>query len=199
MYLASQDQMARKYFKYNNFSDEELTLLLNRKEHNLALEELYKRYGHLVFGLCIKYFKQKEDAEDMTISVFMKLKDKIAGKSIDSFKSWLYIVAKNECLMKLRKKRYDHVVIKEELLPETTNQKNEKLNEELQYKQLEAAINELTEEQALAIKAFYFESKSYKEISEEQSLPLKKVKSAIQNGKRNLRIKLEQNDLFKSA
>lgn len=191
--------MARQRRKYQAARDEQLAIWLSEGQSNIALNELYKRYGHLVFGLCLKYFKQREDAEDMTMQIFSKLKKKTAQKTIDSFKSWLYIVAKNECLMELRKKRYDHVVVNEELLPETTDQKKDKLNEELQYTQLEASIEKLTDEQAMAIKAFYLEGKSYKEISEEQSLPLNKVKSAIQNGKRNLRIKLEQNDLFKSA
>jgi RNA polymerase sigma-70 factor (ECF subfamily) len=191
--------MTRKERKYQAASDEQLSIWLNEGQTNTALGELYKRYSHLVFGLCLKYFKNQEDAEDMTMNIFSKLEKKTANKSIESFKSWLYTVAKNECLMKLRKKRYDHIEVNEELMPETEGQKKEKLNEELQYKQLEEAIEELTDEQAKTIKAFYLESKSYKEISEALSMPLKKVKSAIQNGKRNLRIKLEQNDLFKSA
>lgn len=191
--------MKLKKDKYSVASDEELVGFLSENESNLALNELYKRYGHLVFGLCLKYLKQKEDAEDLTMNIFTKLKKKSSGKSIDSFKSWLYTVSKNECLMLLRKKRYDHIEVKEELITATPEGSGEKLNKELQYEKLESAIEELKEEQALTIRQFYLENKSYQEISEKLNLTLKKVKSAIQNGKRNLRIKLEQNDLFKSA
>ena len=191
--------MALKKRKYHKSSDEELIELLTDDQSNMVINELYKRYGHLVFGLCLKYLKQKEDAEDLTMNIFSKLKNKVQGKSIDSFKSWLYTVSKNECLMLLRKKRYDHVEVNEELISSTTSIENEKLNKELQYKELESAINELNKEQALAIHHFYLENKSYQEISEKFDIPLKKIKSAIQNGKRNLRIKLENNDLFKSA
>ena len=191
--------MTRKQRKYQLASDEELGLILSKGKDNLALTEIYKRYGHLVFGLCLKYFKQREDAEDMTTYIFTKLQDKIADKTIDSFKSWLYIVAKNECLMKLRKKSYNHLEIKEELISSNSDHDVDKLNQELKYEELEAAIGELEDEQALVIKQFYLEQQSYKSISESYSIPLKKVKSAIQNGKRNLRIKLEQHDLFKSA
>tara|TARA_B100000508_G_scaffold118450_1_gene98604 strand:+ start:119094 stop:119666 length:573 start_codon:yes stop_codon:yes gene_type:complete len=190
--------MSRKLKKYKRFSDEELAQILSNKNDQLALTEIYNRYGHLVFGLCLKYFKQKEDAEDMTVHVFTKLQAKLVGKHLDSFKSWLYVVAKNECLMRLRKKNYDHVQIKEEIVNEE-EEHVDKLNQELKYEELEAAIDTLKEEQAEAIKLFYLQQKTYKEISEIQNSPLKKVKSAIQNGKRNLRIKLEKNDLFKSA
>lgn len=191
--------MTLKKRKYKSASDEELVRLLSDDQSGLALNELYKRYGHLVFGLCIKYLKQQEDAEDMTMSIFMKLKKKSSGQSINSFKSWLYTVSKNECLMILRKKRYDHVEVKEELIESSPDGTSEKLNEELQYEELESAIDELSEEQALTIRQFYLKNQSYQEISVKYDIPVKKVKSAIQNGKRNLRIKLEQNDLFKSA
>lgn len=191
--------MTRKQKKYQRASDEELALILSKGKNNPVLAEIYRRYGHLVFGLCLKYFKQREDAEDMATQVFTKLQTKIAGKTIDSFKSWLLIVAKNECLMKLRKKSYDHMEIKEELISEDTISASDKLNQELKYEELEAAIDQLEDEQALVIKQFYLKQQSYKSISESFDIPLKKVKSAIQNGKRNLRIKLEQHDLFKSA
>jgi RNA polymerase sigma-70 factor (ECF subfamily) len=99
----------------------------------------------------------------------------------------------------LRKKSYNHLEIKDELLSDPSDALTDKLNQELKYEELESAINELEDEQALAIKQFYLEQQSYKSISESFNIPLKKVKSAIQNGKRNLKIKLEQHDLFKSA
>lgn len=191
--------MTRKQKKYQRASDEELALILSKGKNNFVLAEIYQRYGHLVFGLCLKYFKQREDAEDMATQIFTQLQTKIEGKSIDSFKSWLYIVAKNECLMKLRKKKYDHMEIKEELVSASPHEYEDKLNQELKYEELESAINQLDSEQALVIKQFYLKQQSYKSISESFDIPLKKVKSAIQNGKRNLRIKLEQHDLFKSA
>jgi RNA polymerase sigma-70 factor (ECF subfamily) len=191
--------MKLKKGKYTVATDKELVGFLSDNQSNLALNELYARYGHLVLGLCLKYLKQKEDAEDLTMNIFIKLKKKSSGKSIDSFKSWLYTVSKNECLMLLRKKRFDHIEVKEELLSEDSANSKDKLNEELKYEELEYAISELKEEQAVTIRQFYLENKSYQEISAKLEISLKKVKSAIQNGKRNLRIKLEQNDLFKSA
>jgi RNA polymerase sigma-70 factor (ECF subfamily) len=191
--------MINRRKKYQRASDEDLAAILSKEENNLALAEIYRRYGHLVLGLCLKYLKQPADAEDMASHIFTQLQKKLADKRIDTFKSWLFIVSKNECLMKLRKKSYNHIAIKEELLSEPSDQQTDKLNQELKYEELEDAINELEEEQALVIKQFYLEQQSYKSISESFNIPLKKVKSAIQNGKRNLRIKLEQHDLFKSA
>ena len=191
--------MINRRKKYQLASDEDLAKFLSKGENRHALAELYRRYGHLVYGLCLKYFKQQADAEDMASHIFIQLQKKLAGKTIDSFKSWLFIVSKNECLMKLRKKSYNHLEIKDELLSDPLERESDKLNQELKYEELEAAINELEDDQSLAIKQFYLEQQSYKSISETFNIPLKKVKSAIQNGKRNLRIKLEQHDLFKSA
>lgn len=191
--------MKRKAFKYKRYADEELVEVLVKNSDKRALEELYLRYGHLVFGLCMKYLKHRENAEDLTSQLFIKLPEKLQGSTIQSFKSWLYTVTKNECLMLLRKKTINTVEANEERIYSENDGLHEKLNQELKYEELENAIDSLSEEQSIVIKAFYLKQQSYKLISENYNLPIKKVKSAIQNGKRNLRIILEEHDLFKSA
>lgn len=191
--------MKRKAFKYKRYADEDLVEVLVKNSDKRALEELYLRYGHLVFGLCMKYLKHRENAEDLTSQLFIKLPEKLQGSTIQSFKSWLYTVTKNECLMLLRKKTINTVEANEERIYSENDGLHEKLNQELKYEELENAIDSLSEEQSIVIKAFYLKKQSYKLISEKYNLPIKKVKSAIQNGKRNLRIILEEHDLFKSA
>lgn len=178
--------------KYRQLSDKELIDLYvtDRCSHTLPL--LYERYGHLVMGSCMKYLKQVENAEDVTMHIFGELGSKLLRHDIQHFKSWLYQVTRNECLQFLRKhKPGSHAMIDQlaQPIPEETEQ-TMVLEEHLQL--LEAAIPELKKEQQDCIRLFYLEQKSYNEISEQLSLSLNAVKSAIQNGKRNLRIKMER-------
>lgn len=182
--------------KYKGIDDATLIATFKESASNRVLNELYVRYGHLVFGTCLKYMKNKEDAEDITMVIFEQLPDKLRKSDIQYFKSWLYRVTCNECLMLLRKKGLptsDVPVEEQSIATDTTADLKE---EQLQL--LEAAIDTLSEEQKQTIQLFYIEGKTYQEISEITGLEMKKIKSAIQNGKRNLKIKLEDRNEFKS-
>ncbi len=179
-------------------SDAELIewVKLDRKE---AIAELFQRYSILVFGLCLKYHKNKQIAEDETMDIFEKLGDKIKRSEINNFKNWLYSVTRNECLMSLRRKGLDESDIDGALL--TAEDKGEEdlrlleLNEK-KIALLEKAINELKKEQKQCVELFYLKRKSYDEVSNLTGFELKKVKSYIQNGKRNLKLILEQDGEF---
>ena len=90
--------------KYKSLSDEELLSLYKEKQASEVLGEYYQRYGHLVMGTSMKYLRNKFDAEDLVMNLFEKLPNKLMSHNIANFKSWLYMVTKNECLMLLRKK-----------------------------------------------------------------------------------------------
>ncbi len=187
----------RKRATYHHLSDEELVLNFRKDGSNEILGEIYKRYGHLVMGTCMKYLKNQADAEDMTMTLFERLPHKLANHSIERFKSWLYMVTKNECLMLLRKKGDLSTELTKEL--EASDEMHAVEAKEIQYELLEDAIKELKDEQRKCIELFYIESKSYQEITSLLQLDMKKVKSAIQNGKRNLKLILENRNEFKSA
>jgi len=181
-----------KFFKrnsYNSYSDEEvISLYLNNKESTI-IDELYKRYSHLVFGVCFKYLKQKENAEDTTLDIFHQLGDKIEKHTIQNFKSWLFTMTKNACLMQLRKKNphlieIDNAVVSEDY---EDSLKSKEINE-LKLNLLEEALINLNTDQSFCIRAFYLEKKSYDEIVKNSNYSLNEVKSFIQNGKRNLKI-----------
>jgi len=187
----------RKRTTYHQLSDEELVSLYRDKSSTDIVGEIYKRYGHLVMGTCMKYLKNQADAEDMTMNIFEKLPHKLNNHSIERFKSWLYMVTKNECLMLLRKKGHVSTEITKEL--EAQEELHIAEAKEIQYEILEEAIQELKEDQRKCIELFYIQSKSYQEITTLLKLDIKKVKSAIQNGKRNLKLTLEKRNEFKSA
>jgi RNA polymerase sigma-70 factor (ECF subfamily) len=181
--------------KYHKYSDEELVEKIQQEQDMYCVGVLYERYGHLVFGLALKYLKNRNDAEDLTAHVFESLFNKLQKHNVQHFKSWLYMLSKNECLMILRKQNpqgdYDLTFIQDE---EVSGKFEEK---EIKLELLEEKIGFLKDEQQQCVRLFYLEEKSYQQVSDELKLPLSKVKSAIQNGKRNLKILLEQHHEFK--
>ena len=167
-----------------------------------VLGELYARYMHLVYGVCLKYFKEPEKAKDTVIEIYEKIQAEIYRHEIKNFKSWLYVVTKNYCLMELRKTKKGELVLVEndEKLAgfmETDAELHpiDKERDDTLEKALADCIARLKEEQQKCINLFYFENLCYREIAEQLKIEEKKVKSFIQNGKRNLKICLEgQND-----
>lgn len=184
----------RRHKRYGNLSDLELIQLYKQEENAFTIPLLYERYSHLVLGTCIKYLKRYEDAEDTTMKIFGELNQKIEKHTIQHFKSWLYQVTKNECLIHLRKQKTHQTPIHENLLQAETHELEELNDRELKLIKLEQAIQHLKDEQRICIELFYLKDKSYQEISEELNIPLNTVKSSIQNGKRNLKIWMENHE-----
>ena len=160
---------------------------------------LYKRYSHLVLGLSIKYLKDKDDAKDAVMQIFEKLLSDLLKHNIEYFKSWLYTFSKNHCLMTIRTqqsklKKERNLQINADFFMETEDglHLNKAEEKEKQYTALEKAIEELNADQKKCISLFYLKEKSYIEIVDITGYSMNEVKSFIQNGKRNLKIKLER-------
>ncbi len=182
--------------KYANYSDAELIRAFLEKEDTSYIGVLYARYGHLVLGLCYKYLKNKDEAEDMTMHVFESLMHDLKKHSIQYFKSWLYTYSKNHCLMKLRK---DQSLLKKQSDLKYSQQMDVENEEDLHLHEeketmlhlLDKALTNLNEEQRWCVTLFYKENKSYVEIQEITGYSANEVKSFLQNGKRNLKLKME--------
>lgn len=182
----------RKKIKF--LKDEELVVLYKKIKEKRIVDELYKRYSHLVLGTCMKLLKNKMDAEDLTIYIFSNLESKILTHEINYFKSWLYIVVRNECYMILRKNQPVKVEINDNFpLIESTQSEEDKDQElELQLMRLDKALEKLKSSQKMCIELFYLHKKSYEEIVKITGFTNLQVKSNIQNGKRNLRLIIEK-------
>ena len=138
----------------------------------------------------MKYLKNVMDAEDITMNIFETLSSKIRSHEIKYFKSWLYMVTKNSCQMKLRKKGLSTTELGgNEMMEED---ESEAIEKEALLEALEQVIEELKEPQQTCIKLFYLDQLSYQEIAQKLNLELKKVKSAIQNGKRNITLRMTE-------
>ena len=180
----------KKLFK--TISDEELCVIIKSNSSKDVIAEFYQRYGHLVLGVCMKYLKNKMDAEDMTIDIYSKLQQKILKSDIKYFKSWLYTLVKNECLMKLRKKQMIFSSLNSNEIESEDIDFDSKMNTEKQYEYLSFALEQLSQEQRTCVELFYLKSMSYKEISQKTGFEIKNVKSHIQNGKRNLKLSINK-------
>lgn len=175
-------------------NDAQLLEQFKKKNDSTYLGVLLQRYSMLVFGVCMKYLKDKTLAEDSTQSIFEKVIKEVVKYDIPYFKSWLYSVSKNHCLMELRKSPSKFNFTNDDIstLEIQADQDDElELNEFIKNEKnsiLETALQLIKEEQRECITLFYLNKKSYKEIEHITGLSFLEIKSHIQNGKRNLRI-----------
>ncbi|PZR26716.1 MAG: RNA polymerase subunit sigma-70 [Citrobacter freundii] len=175
-------------------SDKELVSLYKESGDLAVLGQLYQRYMELVYGVCLKYFKDAELSKDAVMQIFEELVSKLRKHEVDNFKGWLHQVAKNHCLMQLRTPRnLKTVEFKTELVQSEENlHLNGVLEKEENFQKLEHCIGTLAEEQHNAIRMFYLEGKSYHEIAEITGKDWNQIRSSIQNGRRNLKICMEK-------
>jgi RNA polymerase sigma factor (sigma-70 family) len=176
-------------------SDSEL-LQQYKKSGNLeVLGRVFSPYTQLIYGVCLKYLKDRDDAKDAVMQIFEKLIVSLREHDVENFKSWLYVTSRNYCLMQLRAKKGKY---KQEISPELMESMLVvHLEEEPELEQnlgkLERCIAALADEQQNCVRLFYLEEKCYRDITVATGFDFNKVKSHIQNGKRNLKICMESN------
>jgi RNA polymerase sigma-70 factor (ECF subfamily) len=177
-----------------NQSDTELVLAYRQTEDLKVLGELYQRYMELVYGVCLKYLKDSELAQDAVMQIFEELVSKLKKHEVENFRGWLHQVAKNYCLMQLRTPKNLKTVALPPLLMQ--NEEDVHLNgvmeKEENFQKLEKCIASLSDEQRTMIKLFYLDGKCYNEIVELTGLGWNHVRSSIQNGRRNLKLCMEK-------
>lgn len=171
-------------------SDEMLVTRYVETNNKEFVAELFERYTHLVYGICLNYLHNEDQCKDTVMEIFESLFQKLSIHTINNFRNWLYTVSKNYCLMQFRKNgafnkliyrlqdESDHFV-----LPETPHEQ-ESVNE---LRLLNAAVSQLRKEQEVCIRLMYLERKSYRDITDITGFSMNEVKSHIQNGKRNLK------------
>ena len=180
----------------DNATDNELISRYKKSGNMQVLAQLYQRYMELVYGVCLKYLKDTELSKDAVMNIFEELVKKLNDHEVDNFKSWLYTVARNHCLMQLRTPRNLKTT---ELNPAFMQSESEMhLNGELQkeetFKIMEACLETLPLEQKQTVELFYLQEKCYNEIAELTGYDWNKVRSYIQNGRRNLKICMEKTE-----
>ena len=174
-----------KTARYDNLSDNELLEYYYQSKDQQWIGILLERYTLLLLGVCMKYLKNEEEARDAVQQIFLKVLTEASKYKIDFFKSWVYMVAKNYCLMKLRSRQGRYIKELDEataIVQHETN-KHDLLDDEKTYSLLEQSISELNAEQKQCVTLFYLKKNSYQQITEATGFSLMQVKSYIQNGK----------------
>ena len=176
-------------------TDEELLRLYKQSCKLDHFGKLYDRYIPLIYGVCLRYLQNEDDAQDAVMQLFEELYQKVLKQDIQTFRTWLYTVSSNHCLQILReKKRFPKEEFKPDFMEseeflyllDGEDDNNDRIDE------LQSCIERLPEQQRLSVNHFFNNRLSYAEISEVTGFSLAKVKSYIQNGKRNLKIFLEE-------
>lgn len=179
--------------RYDHITDTELLERYGADKDQRWIGLLLERYTLLLLGVCMKYLKDENEARDAVQQIFLKVLTDVSKYKIEFFKSWLYMVAKNYCLMRLRHtpgKYYKEVT---EHLPDApSDDPHDVITTERTYDHLEEALKELNEEQRQCVILFYLQKLSYQQISEKTGFTLMGVKSHIQNGKRNLKLLIQK-------
>ena len=175
-------------------TDKELVAAFKKSGEMNYLSVLYQRYMELVFGVCLKYFKDAERSKDAVMEIFEELNTKLRQHEVENFKGWLHVLARNYCLMQLRSPRnvktteFSANFMQSE---ENTHLNGEALEKENNFIKLEQCLQTLPDEQKDTVRLFYLENKCYNEIAEITGYDWNKVRSYIQNGRRNLKLCME--------
>lgn len=177
----------------NQSTDAELVNLYRAAGDLNILSTLYQRYMDLIYGICLKYLKDPEASKDAVINIYEELVTKLKQHEVSNFKSWLYTLSRNHCLMQLRKEK-GHATVE---IPEQFMQTEEMLHlnsviqREDQLNSMEKCLEQLQAEQKTCVTLFYLQGKCYNDITEQTGIEWNKVRSHIQNGRRNLKLCME--------
>jgi len=186
--------------KYPDTPDEELLGKYLSSGDMDVLGELYARYMHMVYGVSLKYLGTRDQAQDAVMQIFEKLVTDLPRHEVRTFRSWLYVLTKNHCFMQLRTARYrnrkmEEIKIEHEFMESADELHPMDREDHSIGDALKKCMEQLKSEQKQCIELFYYQKLCYREISDRLQMDEKKVKSHLQNGKRNLKICLENKNV----
>ncbi len=181
-----------KPIKPTDADDDKLLTSYRQNGDLVVLGKLYEKQMPLVYGVCLKYLKDEEQAKDAVMGIFEELITKVKQHEIKQFRAWLYVLSRNYCLMQLRSGKKMETVSLDDFMEFTPILHPDDNNREAAMQALEKCIDKLPDTQKQSISLFYLNEKCYKEITELTGFTLNEVKSYIQNGKRKLKICLEK-------
>lgn len=181
--------------EYN--SDEELLKHYKQSGNKELFADLFKKHVSVVYGTCLFYLQDKDEAQDATMQLFEKLMLDINNREIDNFKGWLSFVVRNHCISLIRKNKSQSKNIKSyyefeyEAPDYETEEKINSISDDVLLENMKTCLPKLKENQRICVELFYLKNKSYQDIANETDFSLNEIKSYIQNGKRNLKLFLE--------
>ncbi|MBX2870800.1 MAG: sigma-70 family RNA polymerase sigma factor [Saprospiraceae bacterium] len=168
------------------------------KGNQTAFRQLVERYKDYVFTVCFRVLQQREEAEEASQDVFIKVYRTLGSfEQKSKFSTWLYTVAYRTALDKVRTRKKGNISIDQEdnflQIPDKENRGAEQLiNTELLKAQLLAAIRQLKPQDAAVVTLFYLKEKSIKEIVEITGLTTTNVKTKLHRTRESLRKHLKK-------
>ena len=183
-----------KHIRNSQLTDADLVVLYKESGDLAVLGELYQRHMDLIYGVCLKYLKDPEQSKDSVMAIFEELTLKLRKHEVAHFRAWLHQVARNHCLMYLRSPRNKNSLpLPEELMYSVENEHlNAVMEKEQHLQDMSKCLEQLNPEQKLVVESFYLKERPYQEIAEQTGLDWNRVRSLIQNGRRNLRICMDK-------
>ncbi len=183
-----------KHTRNSQLTDADLVVLFKESGDLAVLGELYQRHMDLIYGVCLKYLKDPEQSKDSVMAIFEELNLKLRKHEVAHFRAWLHQVARNHCLMYLRSPRNKNSLpLPEELMHSVENEHlNAVMEKEQHLQDMSKCLEQLNPEQKQVVESFYLQERSYQEIAEQTGLDWNRVRSLIQNGRRNLRICMDK-------
>lgn len=176
---------------FHAISDADLLALYQNEAARGAVEELWSRYRHLLYGEAYFLLKNETDAEDALQFAAQQLLE--AKNEVLLPKKWLFAIVKNFCLKKIKSTKNSIFIDIENsnlIENETSFVQNEGFTTLIDNETTEAlqqAMARLPDEQRLCLHLFYWENLSFKQIAQKTNYDLNLIRSYLQNGKRNLR------------
>lgn len=184
-----------KKLSHNHLTDQEILDHFYSDHNNEWLGILLERYVLLLFGVCMKYLKNEAEAKDSVQQIFLKAITELHKYRVSYFRSWIYMIARNHCLMQLRDQQGKPRIQVNEGLTAVEDEDGgltQLLEKEQLLQLMSNSMEELNADQKQCLTLFYLEKKSYQEVADSTGHSLMQVKSYIQNGKRNLKILLDK-------
>ena len=166
-----------------------------------VLGELYERHMELIYAVCYNYLRDEDEAKDAVMHLFEQLVTDLLRHDVQQFGAWLHSVARNYCLMQLRKSQAHPKTtlvingvdeVDDESLSRLLIDEGPDSDLEEDLSRMESCLQTLPTEQQTCLTLFYLDRKTYTEVSEITGFDLKQVKSYLQNGRRNLKICMQK-------
>lgn len=184
--------------KHSNKPDEELIRNYRTSGDKADFAALFKNHAASIYGTCLFYLEDKDEAKDAVMSIFEKLLIELKKEEILNFKGWLSFVVRNHCISLVRKKQTirKNAVSYFEFEYETPQQEEEiaisLIDDDEMLLCLKESLPKLKDKQRVCLELFYLKNLSYQQISSQTNYSINEIKSYIQNGKRKLKLMIEE-------
>ncbi len=179
-------------------NDEDLLLQYKQSGDKELFADLFKKHVTSVYGTCLFYLQDKDEAQDATMVLFEKLMLDISTREINNFKAWLSFVVRNHCISLIRKSKTvsknkkSYYAFEMEETSYETEEKIQSVSDDVLLLEMKNCLPRLKDKQRICVERFYLQNKSYQDIADETGYSLNEIKSHIQNGKRNLKLMIEE-------